>query len=36
MQPNHLTDHVMKIDAILGDNDTTTTPGGNQAGLKLA
>ena len=36
LAPNHLTEHARKIDAIFGSNDTNTTQGGNQAGLKLA
>ena len=34
--PNHLTEHARKIDAIFELNDTNTTHGGNQAGLKIA
>ncbi len=34
--PNHLTEHARKIDSLLGDNDTNTTQGVNQVGLKLA
>lgn len=36
LAPNHLTEHARKIDSLLGDNDTNTTQGGNQVGLKLA
>jgi len=36
LAPNHLTEHARKIDEIFGVNDTNTTQGGNQAGLKLA
>ena len=36
LAPNHLTEHTRKIDAIFGNNDTNTTQGENQAGLKLA
>lgn len=36
LAPNHLTEHARKIDAILNENDTNTTQGENQAGLKLA
>jgi len=32
---NYLTEHGRKIDVILGANDTNTTQGENQAGLKL-
>ncbi len=36
LAPNHLTEHARKIDAIFGLNDTNTTQGENQAGLKIA
>ncbi|WP_390900670.1 tyrosine-type recombinase/integrase [Serratia ficaria] len=36
LAPNHLTEHARKIDVLLNDNDTNTTQGGNQAGLKIA
>lgn len=36
LAPNHLTEHARKIDEIFGVNDTNTTQGENQAGLKLA
>lgn len=36
LAPNHLTEHARKIDALLGVNDTNTTQGGNQAGLRIA
>lgn len=36
LAPNHLTEHAHKIDSLLGENDTNTTQGNNQAGLKLA
>lgn len=36
LAPNHLTEHACKIDSLLGGNDTNTTQGENQAGLKLA
>lgn len=36
LAPNHLTEHARKIDSLLGSDDTNTTQGGNQVGLKLA
>lgn len=36
LAPNHLTEHAKKIDAIFGSNDTNTTQGENQAGLRIA
>lgn len=36
LAPNHLTEHARKIDAIFGLNDTNTTQGENQAGLRIA
>lgn len=36
LAPNHLTEHARKIDSLLCDNDTNTTQGENQVGLKLA
>ncbi len=36
LAPNHLSEHARQIDVIFDDNDTITTQGGNQAGLKLA
>ena len=36
LAPNPLTEHVRKIDSLLGKSDTNTTQGGNQVGLKLA
>ncbi|WP_390901175.1 tyrosine-type recombinase/integrase [Serratia liquefaciens] len=36
LAPNHLTEHARKIDALLGVDDTNTTQGGNQAGLRIA
>lgn len=36
LAPNHLTEHACKIDSLLGENDTNTTQGENQAGLKIA
>lgn len=36
LAPNHLSEHARQIDVILEGNDTITTQGGNQAGLKLA
>jgi integrase len=35
LAPNHLTEHARKIDAIFGGNDTNTTQGENQAGLRI-
>nr|WP_269135677.1 site-specific integrase [Xenorhabdus bovienii] len=36
LAPNHLSEHARKIDLLFGDNDTNTTQGENQVGLKLA
>lgn len=36
LAPNHLTEHEKKTDAIFGSNDTNTTQGKNQAGLRIA
>ncbi|PHM61807.1 integrase/recombinase [Xenorhabdus ishibashii] len=36
LAPNHLSEHACKIDVLFEDNDTNTTQGKNQAGLKLA
>ena len=36
LAPNHLTEHARKIDALLTDDDTNTTQGSNQAGLRIA
>lgn len=36
LAPNHLTEHARKIDSLLGGDDTNTTQGENQVGLKLA
>jgi len=35
LAPNYLTEHARQIDAIFGSNDTNTTQGENQVGLKL-
>ncbi len=35
LAPNHLTEHARKIDPLLDSNDTKTTQGENQAGLKV-
>jgi len=36
LAPNHLTEHARKIDALLAHDDTNTTQGENQAGLRIA
>ncbi|MGF6561473.1 integrase [Erwinia aphidicola] len=36
LAPNHLTEHARKIDALLAPDDTNTTQGENQAGLRIA
>ncbi|KGD75237.1 integrase [Tatumella morbirosei] len=36
LAPNHLTGHARQIDSILEGNDTNTTQGENQAGLRIA
>jgi|GEM_PF-3988558 len=36
LAPNHLTEHARKVDFLLRENDTNTTQGDNQVGLKLA
>lgn len=36
LAPSHLTEHARKIDSLLSVDDTNTTQGENQAGLKIA
>ncbi|WP_339378901.1 tyrosine-type recombinase/integrase [Xenorhabdus sp. BG5] len=36
LAPNHLSEHACKIDALFEDNDTNTTQGKNQVGLRIA
>ncbi len=36
LAPNHLTEHARKIDALLAHDDTNTTQGENEAGLRIA
>lgn len=36
LAPDRLTEHARQIDSLLGDNDTNTTQGGYQVGLRIA